>query len=123
MFAETANVRHTCAVTSIPRPTVYAWLKSDEAFRKAWDEAVELGTGALEDEAVRRAYHGVKKPVFYQGKKCGYIREYSDGMLWNLLKARRPEKYKDRVANEFTGKDGGQIVVKVLGAGMSMEDL
>jgi hypothetical protein len=32
--------------------------KADEAFVAAWDEAVEVGTDLLEDEALRRAKDG-----------------------------------------------------------------
>ena len=59
------------------------------------DEATELGTAALEDEAVRRAYHGVEEPVFYKGVQCGSITKYSDKLLIFLLKARDPAKYRD----------------------------
>ena len=45
---------------------------------------------------MRRASEGTLKPVFYQGKMCGEIREYSDTLLIFLLKARRPETYRER---------------------------
>jgi hypothetical protein len=50
----------------------------------------------LEDEAVRRAYEGVEKPVCQMGKEVGVIREYSDTMLIFLLKGLRPAKYRER---------------------------
>lgn len=72
---------------------------------------MDLGTDALEDEAVRRAHEGVLKPVFQQGKEVGHVREYSDALMVTMLKARRPEKFKDRVASEVSGKDGGPVRV------------
>ena len=36
----------------------------------------------------------------------GMVTKYSDLWLIFLLKGIRPEKYKDRVANEHNGRDG-----------------
>lgn len=60
-------------------------------------EALDVGAGALEDEAVRRAYVGVEEPLFYQGKQCGTVRKYSDTLLIFLLKGAKPAKYRERV--------------------------
>ncbi len=95
-LAETANVSYACKQSGVPRRTAYQWRTDVPKFAGAWDEAVELGTDALEDEAVRRAHAGTDKPVFYKGAVCGAIREYSDTLLIFMLKARRPEKFKER---------------------------
>ena len=87
--------------------------KSEEFNRKV-NEAVEAGTDALEDEAIRRAMFGVDEPVFYQGNECGKVRKYSDTLLSVMLKARRPDKYKERAHNEVTGLDGKPIEVKAV---------
>lgn len=108
-LAETANVRAATAKTKIARGTWYDLRARDAEFKTKWDEAVELGTCALEDEAVRRAHRGVDKPVFYQGKRCGTVREYSDTLLIFMLKARRPEKYRDNSSVEISGKGGKSI--------------
>jgi hypothetical protein len=62
--------------------------------------ALELGTDALEDEAVRRAYHGNDRPVTFQGKVTDTFKEYSDNLLMFMLKARRPDKFKERFENK-----------------------
>lgn len=80
----------------VPRSNIYEWLKNDPEFKMKFDEACEVAIGALEDEAVRRAHEGTVKPVFQGGKKVGLVREYSDTLLIVLLKARSPEKYKER---------------------------
>ncbi len=41
--------------------------RDNEGFRKQWNEAAEIGTELLEQEAQRRAFHGTLKPVFYKG--------------------------------------------------------
>lgn len=83
----------TSAAKSIglSRQALYRTRLGDEKFAADWDDAVECGTDCLEDEAVKRARDG------------------SDTLLIFMLKARRPEKFKDRVANEHTGRDGGPI--------------
>jgi hypothetical protein len=77
---------------------------ADEAFARAWEDALEQGTDSLEDEARRRALQGVEKPVFREGRQVGTVTEYSDTLLIFLLKARRPEKFRDRARFEALNK-------------------
>lgn len=93
---ETGNVSRACEVASLPRRTAYDLRARDSEFSRLWELAVERGTDALEDEAVRRALFGVDKPVYYGGKLVGTVREYSDALLMFVLKARRPELFKER---------------------------
>lgn len=104
-LGKTASVTRACKVVRLGRTAIYDWRNADEDFAKAWDTAVERGTDALEDEAVRRAHEGTLKPVYQGGKKVGTIREYSDTLLIFTLKARRPEKYKDRAVVEHDMTD------------------
>ncbi len=108
-FAECGNVTLACEIANIGRTTHYEWLKEDEKYAKAFDNAMEQAADRLEQEARRRAVEGTTKPVFYKGEECGYIREYSDTLLIFLLKGARPEKYKERVHQEQTGPGGGPI--------------
>lgn len=89
------NVKKACELSGMARSTVYRLRKNDPAFASVFSEAFEEGIDALEDEARRRAFEGVERPVFYQGKQCGAIREYSDTLLMFLLKGARPGKYRD----------------------------
>lgn len=95
-FVEFVSVTRACKKAKIPRQTVYDWKKNSPEFKKRYDEATNLALQALEDEAVRRAYEGVNKPVFQGGAKVGTIKEYSDTLMIVLLKARAPEKYRER---------------------------
>lgn len=74
-----------------------------------WNDAEQEAADALEREAWRRAVEGTDKPVTYQGQITATYKEYSDRMLEMLLKAHRPEKFKDRVSNEHSGPGGGPI--------------
>lgn len=113
-YARTGNIAAAARAAKCHRSAHYEWLNDPayaEAFLAAQEEAVE----ALELEARRRAEKGVVKPVYYQGEVCGTVREYSDTLLIFLLKAARPEKYRDnaRIEHEVTGASGGPLVARI----------
>ena len=89
-IADGKSVSSAAKIADLARFTVYDWRKADAEFAKDWDDAIEAGTDKLEDLAREQAK---ATPV----------------MTMFLLKARRPEIYKDRVYNEHAGKDGGPI--------------
>jgi hypothetical protein len=86
-------VAAACRAAGVERATAYR--DRDPRFAAAWDEAAEDGTDLLELECRRRAVEGVDRPVFYKGQQVGTVKEYSDRLLIFLLKANRPEKYRD----------------------------
>ena len=90
---KTANVSLAADLIGVNRRRAYQEKKEDKEFAEAWEEALEIGTDNLEYKARQRAMDGVKRPVFYKGKKCGYITEYSDKLMDTLLAAHRPAKY------------------------------
>lgn len=106
---EGATVAGACKASKIGRSTAYRWRGADGDFAAAWDEAVEIGTETIEDELKRRAVDGWEEPVFYQGKAVAMITKYDTTALIFLLKARNPERFRDRASIEHTGKDGGPI--------------
>lgn len=61
------------------------WRKDDEDFAQDWEEAIEAGTDKLEDRARDRAMRD------------------SDGLMIALLKARRPDKFRERSSVEHSG--------------------
>ena len=81
-LAQGWSVTKAAKAGGIPRQTAYNWREADEAFARAWDDAIEAGTDMLEDVAIKRA------------------KAKSDTLLIFSLKARRPEKFKDRSAVE-----------------------
>ena len=101
------SVKAAVAESAMSRAWFYRERYDDPAFAEAWDEALEEGTDALEDEALRRGRDGVEEPIVTMGKvardEAGNVltvRRYSDSLLTLLLKARRPEKFKERSAVE-----------------------
>lgn len=111
VLRETCNVSESARTAGIARRTVYEWRDADEAFADSWDEAEQEAADKLEREAWRRAVEGIDKPVTFQGEITATYKEYSDRMLELLLKAHRPEKFKDRVSSEISGPNGGPVAV------------
>ncbi len=102
-LAATGNVTGCAEAFGLARPTLYRHRKEDSEFAESWDEAIELAVEVLEDEARRRGVEGVEEPVFYKGEICGTVRKYSDTLLIVLLKAHRPEKYRELVDHRHSG--------------------
>lgn len=94
MLSETCNVSEAARSARISRRAAYDWRDAEQQFAKEWDEAEQAAVDKLEKVAWDRATGGL-----------------SDRMLELLLKAHRPEKFKDRIAAEHTGKDGGPIEI------------
>ncbi len=103
-LAETGNVSTSCRAAKIERSTAYRLRWSDETFKTAWDEALDIATGLLEDEAWRRAEQGWLEPVFQKGDKVGEVRKFSDTLLIFLLKAHNPKKYRENIDVTSGGK-------------------
>lgn len=106
----TANVSEAARRCGLTRRAAYNHRDADPTFRAEWDEAVEEAIDKLEREAWRRGVEGVDRPVTYQGEITATFKEYSDRMLELLLKAHRPDKYKDRVETQHTGKGGEPLL-------------
>jgi hypothetical protein len=83
-------------VAGTSRTRVYELRKTDTSIAAAWDEAEDIATDRLEDEARRRAIEGISEPLVSAGKLVRgddgqpiTVRRYSDNLLLVLLKARR----------------------------------
>lgn len=94
-YVETCSISRAAVIANIARRTHYDWLAADEKYKADFQEIQEQAAQTLEDEAIRRAYAGIEKPVTIAGKR-EVIREYSDTLLIFLLKGLRPEKYRER---------------------------
>lgn len=112
----------TCAMNAakVDRPTVYHHRKTDSKFAAKWRAALKQAADVMEEEARRRAIDGVEKPISIGGKR-EVIREFSDTLLIFLLKGNKPEKFRDNVRQEITGKNGGSL--KILTANADLDRL
>ena len=96
-LAATANVTKAADAAGISRTAAYALRARDAVFAQAWADAMDQALDAIEAMILERAAQGVEKTVFYGGKACGTIREYSDALAKFVLRSRRPERYGDVV--------------------------
>lgn len=93
-LADAGIVSVACKAACVDKSTARDHRNKDAAFATAWDEAIESATDEMVAEARRRAVKGVNEPVYYQGKRVGAVRRYSDVLLMFLIKKERPA-YRD----------------------------
>ena len=82
-FPNFGTITATCNAIGLDRGTVLSWRRRDPVFEAKFVEADSYVTEALEKTAMARA-----------------LRD-SDTLLIFLLKARNPDKYKDRIQHEI----------------------
>lgn len=110
------HVVQAATAAGITKQAAYKARHADEDFALAWADAIDEATETLERVAVRRATAGTERPVFYKGEVVGTIREMSDTLLIFLLKARRPDVYRDnaKIEHEHFGTVKQDVVVQVV---------
>lgn len=124
-LAETGNVTAAARAAGVNRDTFYQRRDADEDFARAAAQSLETATDALELEARRRAHDGCPRVKFHKGEPLAvpgpggepvpYVEhEYSDTLLIFLLKAHRPEKYRDRL--DLTGTARMELVEEIVDA-------
>lgn len=103
-FAQTGNITAAAKAAGCSASTHYeVWIKQKDyppLFEQAQREARDL----LEAEALRRATRGTDEPVWHKGKQCGTVRKYSDTLLIFLLKGAWPEKYRETIDHDHSGR-------------------
>ena len=87
-LAQTCNVSEAARHSGYDRVDAYKYKDKDPKFAKAWDNAIEQAIEKLEYTARERAIH------------------QSDTLMIFLLKAHRPEKYRERTQVQHTTEDG-----------------
>jgi hypothetical protein len=97
------RVSEACRMVGISRQTAYAERERNDEFAARWDELNAQVVEELEAEAYRRAVEGTDKMVVSAGKRLGTEKQFSDTLLTLLLKANRPEKYRERVDVAHSG--------------------
>lgn len=105
-LAITGNVTKAAQAARISRARAYQVQGEDAEFAADWAEAVEIACDALEDEARKRAlgeyitykFHPkTGEPLLHPLTGEPYFEHVaSDALLTLLLKAHRPDKFKDR---------------------------
>lgn len=109
-FSTRATISAAAKAIAVGRRTHYLWLETDKAYAARFKDAEEDVTESLEAEARRRAVDGLEEPVHYQGERVDTIRRYSDTLLIFLLKARRPEVYRERFDHQVVVEGVDELI-------------
>jgi len=100
-YAQWANISYGCQVAGVVRQTLYNWQEHDAEFALAFQQAELAATERLEREAFRRATEGTpyKRTSYWHGEPVGTDEkiEYSDQLMMLLLRARKPEIYREKL--------------------------
>ena len=64
-----------------------------QAFRLAWDAAMDIAITRLSDDAMARAIHGVPVPIFHGDQQIGERRQFNERLTMFLLRYRDPVRY------------------------------
>src|SRR5262249_54296486 len=100
-YTQTGHVGQSCEIAGIARATHYHKLETDEAYRRAFEQAQEQVGDLLEDAAVDRVLAGVRKQLFFQGEPVVLDGEYVYETIYDshlhhvLLKRFKREAYKE----------------------------
>lgn len=105
------NATNAAKIVEVSKETVFHHKRLDPEFAAEWIKAVHESTDVLESEAIRRAVDGFTEPIFFQGVQCGEVRKYSDLLLIFMLKARRPNVYRENIRHEHGGLDDRPISI------------
>lgn len=113
-LADCGTVREAAARVGMSRYSAYNLRhRSDaDAFRRAWDAALEIGAEELRSTAYERAVKGATKSYYYRGEKVGEDRVYDNRLLIALLglAERRAEKVDNK--SVLTNWDGWMRALK-----------
>jgi hypothetical protein len=100
-YSKWANISYACEQSGVARQNVYDWQEHDPDFSAAFHRAEAAATERLEREAWRRATEGspYTRTSYYRGEPVGtdHKIEYSDQLMMLLLRARKPDIYREKV--------------------------
>lgn len=100
-YAQWANITLACETSGVSRSSFYRWQEHDPEFAAGFNQASEAATERLEREAWRRATQGTpyRRTSYWHGEPVGTDEkiEYSDQLMMLLLRARRPDLYRDKL--------------------------
>lgn len=108
MLAKTCNITLSAAAIGVSRQHVHHLRRTRKDFAKKWADAIEQATDALEHAARTRAMDGYQRPIYQRGELVGHEPCYSDALMITLLKAHRPEKFREK---GFDLPPGSEIII------------
>jgi hypothetical protein len=94
-LAATGCVDEAARSVGMSRNSAYALQRRPDAqaFRLAWDAAMDFAVTRLSDSAMSRAINGVAVPIFHNGEQVGERRHFNERLTMFLLRYRDPVRY------------------------------
>ena len=100
------NLTEICQQEGMPhKATVYRWLAQNEEFRRQYGTACEVRTDAWAEDLYEVAETAAPEDT-------ARARLMVDTRKWLMAKM-APRKYGDKITNEHSGPDGGDIPLRV----------
>ncbi|MDO6416607.1 hypothetical protein Q4F19_19645 [Sphingomonas sp. BIUV-7] len=94
-LAQSGCIHEACASVGVSRQSAYARRAriDAQAFRIAWDAALDYAIRRLSDECLSRALNGTPVPHYFGGAVVGEHRRYDTRLALFLLRYRDPLRY------------------------------
>jgi|SRR5690349_19131247 len=89
------GLKRAAELAGLSRWCHYQWMREDALYRERFKLARRILIDDAEGEAYRRAVHGIDQPIVHRGKVTGAAKSRSDQLLMFVLKAMRPEIYRE----------------------------
>jgi hypothetical protein len=108
-YVKCARIGLAATAAKVNRKSHHGWMRENEAYRRAFQQAQEEIGSLVEDALVTRAVYGTKELVLHQGEpvevngRLLYRTAYSDSLLMLLIRKLKPE-YRGRVGIEHAGE-------------------
>jgi len=112
-YVQSCGIRSAARLSGLSRQSHYEWMRDDPLYREHFRRAKEIIADAVEEEVHRRARLGYETPIIYRGKITGYYQSYSDQLLTLLVKAVRPEIYRESARPQFDIGGPTEINIRV----------
>ncbi|WP_264051661.1 terminase small subunit-like protein [Methylobacterium flocculans] len=104
---EGKSLTEICRQEAMPhKATVYRWLSQNEEFRREYALATDIRADTLAEDLYRVAETSAPDDT-------ARARLMVDTRKWLLAKM-APRKFGDKITNEHSGPDGGEIPIKVI---------
>ena len=88
-LAESCNVTLAAETAGVSSTSVYRRRNQDATFRAAWGKAVATAVAAIEMMLLKRALHGVERPVDPKNLEAGVLTHYDDRTALAMLRMHR----------------------------------
>lgn len=114
-LAESGCVDEAARSVGMSRSSAYALRRRPDAqaFRLAWDAAMDQAVERLSEAALGRAINGVAVPIFFEGQQVGERRTYNDTLAMFILRYRQPARY-GRWIDSMQGEEDREARTEVL---------